>query len=354
MRGFFAGLKFFWRKHTAVRIVAAGVLGTATLGAAGAGIYTLMHDDIPQEEEVVVEEVEVEEEAAAEDVYIPEFKKIVLTSESLEKDLTIYISDEEDNAITGVPFSVKLLSEEKAKDLQSYIDKIDEINTKISEMSGESAQQGTLLETLQNRNVDITVTDENGEVVEKQKSKIKDDPLYQLYLDKEEAIQSFGMALKDADGKVYTDDDEDGVIAEKELEPGDYVACVMYDFDNQPLYDSTSLATQVNVKKKVEYKVQKEITKQIKKDVATEDNQPKEVTPVEETLKDTQEYVPSSKAENGSAVKSISGADITAPKSTASASKATKKDGAKTSVTHEVKVAAKEHKITVKDIYYDA
>ena len=401
MRGLFESLKMIWRTHQAVRIVSACVLGASTVGAAGAGIYTLVNDTVGSDD-AVVEEVEVQEEAAAEDVYIPNFQSIVLTSESLEKDLTIYISDEDDDAITGVPFSVKLLTKEKAEGLQTYIDDINAINDKIAEITGEETadkedsseeksedkttekkdeatekteekaeessdkaegsedtdtqeakptEADKMLAILQDRNVPVTVTDENGEVVETQKSSIKEDPLYQLYLDKETAIQSFAMALKEADGTVYTDDDEDGVIEQKDMEPGDYVACVMYDFDNQALYDPATFATDVNVKDKVEFKVQKEITKQIKKDVASEDNQPKEITPVEEALKDTMEYVPSSKSENGSgSVKSITGANITAPKSTVSASKATRKDGAKTSVTHEVK--GKEHKITIHHVYY--
>ena len=376
MRGFFGGIRYFFAKNKAARIALACVAGAATLGAGGAGIYAIMTDEIAPPEEVV-EEVEIQEEAAAEDVYIPAFKNIVLTSESLEKDLTIYISDVNDNAITGVPFQVKLLKPAAAESLKSSIEEIARIDSDIEAIVGPAA--GTEEETekteenseaseetsaedkvsdserilgiLQDRNVDITVTDENGEVVETQKGHIKDDPLYQLYLDKESAIQSYAMAVKEAEGKVYTDDDEDGVIAEKDMEPGDYVACLMYDFDNQDIYEPSDYATTVNVKDKVEYKVQKEITKQIKKDVASEDQQPKEITPVEEVLKDTQEFVESKKVESGFTAAAIKGSEFTAPKSTAASSKATKKGEGKTSVSHEI--AAKTVEVVIKYIDED-
>ncbi len=377
MRGFFAGLKFFIGAHKAASIAVASVVGLSAIGAGGYGIYNLVHHE--KDDDVVIEVV-VDEEQGAEDVYIPDFENIVLTSESLEKDLTIYISDENDNAITGVPFAVKLLPKDKASELQTYIDAINDVNKQIADIVGEdvstadkpaegdaaaeepkeeakesgdaSSEEGgdekpaapseadRILSILQNRNVAITVTDENGDVVDKQKSSIKDDPLYQLYLDKETAIQSFAMALKDADGQVYTDDDEDGVIQEKDMTPGDYVACVMYDFDNQPIYDPQSFATDVNVKDKVELKVQKEIIKQVKKDAPKEDGQKKAAVPVENTLKDTVEFVESKRVENGSSSKGVSGADVVAPKTTAKASKVAVKDKGRVKSTHKLQAKA--------------
>lgn len=350
MRGFFGGLKFFIGTHKAASIATASVVGLSALGAGGYGIYNALATKEP-EEEVIQEAEVVEEVASVDDVYIPEFKNVVITSESLEKDLTIYISDSEDNAVTGVPFQVKLIDPKKAEELVSYVDAINDINSQITELTS-SYEEQDIKSILRDRNVDVEVTDESGEVVETQRGDVKSDPLYNLYLDKETAVQSYAMALKDVEGTVYTDEDEDGVISEKDMAPGDYFACMMYDFDDETLYDPADYLTAVNVKDKVEFKVQKEITKQIKKDVASEDQQPKAPTPVEEVLKDTVEYVDSRKEENGGSAKAVSGAEITAPKSTAKSSKATKKDGGKTETTHEVKVAAKEHTITIKHIYY--
>lgn len=378
MRGIIESIRFFFAANKVARIALAVVVGASALGAGGAGIYAIMHDDVDE----VVEEVEVEEEAGAEDVYIPAFKSVVLTSESLEKDLTIYFSDTEDKAITGVPFQVKLLKPEAVEGLQTYIDEIAKIDSDIAEIAGpsfgktekseeaeeseEASEKATedeeetkesdsekLLALLESRNVDITVKDENGEVVETQKGHIKDDPLYQLILDKEEAIQSYAMAVKEADGNVYTDDDQDGVISEKDMEPGDYVACLMYDFDNEEIYEPSDFATAVNVKDKVVYKVQKEIKKQIKKDVAAEDQQPKEAAPVEAVLKDTVEFVESRKVENGGSAKGIKGSEIVAPKTTKGSSKATKKNGGVTSIVHKLKQEVKNFTITIRYVADD-
>ncbi len=364
MKLFWENVKFFIGAHKAASIAVAGVVGVSAVGAGGYGVYNLLTD----EEEEVIQEAEVTEEAAAENVYIPEFANVVISSESLEKDLTIYISDENDNAVTGVPFQVKLLKPEVAEGLQSYIDSINEINTQIVEATasystdseadveaeekedgeedGENAGEETestavsdpdaVLDILKSRNVDITITDENGDVVETQKGDISSDPLYLLYLDKETAVQSFALALREAEGEIYTDEDVDGVITEKEMEPGDYVACILNDFDNEKIYEPTTYATPVNVKDKVEYKVQKEITKQIKKDVAAEDQQPKAAAPVENVLKDTVEWVESRRVENGATAHAVAGTDVVAPKTTASASKATLKDKGVTVLTHTV------------------
>lgn len=379
-------VKFFIASHKAASIAVASVVGVTAVGAGGYGIYNLVHDDKPAEQVV-----EVVEEAGTNDVEIPEFVNVKLTSESLEKDLTIYISDENDNPITGVPFQVKLLSQEDAESLQSYVDAIKDIDAQIAEYtqgydfssqtesaegeseetqpaeeskkeskesteeSAESAEQKPavpssteqIMKILQDRNIDITVTDENGEVVETQKSKISNDPLYLLFLDKQTAVQAYTVALNEAQGTVLSDDDQDGVIEQKDLEPGDYMLAIVNDVDSGISYEPATYTTAANVKDKVEFKVQKEITKKIKKDVASEDGQKKEApVPVEETLKDTVEFVESKKVENGSSVKSTK--DVVAPKLDATKSKATKKGDGLTSVTHKKAATTTEEKFTIR------
>ncbi len=370
MNSIWETIRLFIASHKAASIVTAGALGVAAVGAGGYGIYSTAAD---KDADQVVEVVEVAEQVAAEkDVYIPEIVNVVITSESIEKDLTIYISDENDNNITGVPFQVKMMTPEVAEELQQYVDAINDIDTQIveytkdyvdeeeteeesdadSEAQEESTEDSTseesesvsadslpstsakLLAILEDRNVDVTVTDENGDVIETQPGDISTDPLYLLYLDKETAIQAYAVALNEAEGTVYTDEDEDGIITETDLEPGDYVLCLINDIDSAVSYEPSTLETAANVKDKVEYKVQKEITKQVKEDVAAEDGQVEEATPVEEELKDTTNYVASSKVESGGSYKETT--DVEAPKTTASASKATKKDGAVTSVSHDI------------------
>ena len=385
MEELWESVKFFIASHKAASIAVASAVGVTAAGAGGYGVYNLVTDDEP------VEVVEVTEEAGNNDVYIPEFVNVNITSESLEKDLTIYISDENDNPITGVPFEVKLLTEENAESLQSYVDAIKDIDAQIaeytkdydfstdteetgseeesdalpvdgeeidfskddSEETEESEEDTTetasneatvtiptnsfqIMQILQDRNAAVTVTDENGDVIETQSGDISSDPLYLLYLDKETAVQAYTVAVNEAEGTVYTDDDMDGVITQTEMEPGDYVLCLVNDLDTEISYEPTTYTTAANVKDKVEYKVQKEITKQIKKDVASEDGQKAAAAdvPVENKLTDTVEYVESKKVENGSG--EVKQAEAVAPKNTSSGSKATAKSGGVVKVTHDV------------------
>ncbi|MCR5580404.1 MAG: hypothetical protein K6F66_02345 [Pseudobutyrivibrio sp.] len=389
-------IKLFIASHRAASIAVASAVGVSAVGAGGYGVYNLVTAD----NEEIVEVAEVTEEAGSNDVYIPEFVNVVLSSESLEKDITIYISDENDNPITGVPFQVKLLTKEDAESLQSYISAIQDIDGQIAEyvqqyeagtpaetadaeagddsalpVDGEEidfdkeekeetedtadsessedseAKEGVAIEDvasssdkvteiLQDRNVDVTVTDENGEVVETQSGDISSDPLYLLYLDKETAVQAYTVALNEAAGTVYTDDDSDGVITQTDMEPGDYVLCLVNDLESEVNYEPEGYATAAEVKDKVEYKVQKEITKQIKKDEASEDGQKAAAAevPVENKLTDTVEYVESKKVESGGNAKGTT--DVVAPKDNSSASKAALKSGStkKSSIAHKVKI----------------
>jgi len=386
MEELWESLKFFIASHKAASIAVASAVGVTAAGAGGYGVYNLVTDD-----EEPVEVVEVTEQAANNDVYIPEFVNVKITSESLEKDLTIYISDENDNPITGIPFEVKLLTEENAESLQSYVDAIKDIDAQIaeytkdydfstdteetgseeesdalpvdgeeidfskddSEESSEDSSEDTtetasneatvtiptnsfqIMQILQDRNAAVTVTDENGDVVETQTGDISSDPLYLLYLDKETAVQAYTVAVNEAEGTVYTDDDMDGVITQTEMEPGDYVLCLVNDLDTEVSYEPTTYNIAANVKDKVEYKVQKEITKQIKKDVASEDGQKAAAdVPVENKLTDTVEFVESKKVENGSG--QVKQAEAVAPKNTTNGSKATEKAGGVKKVTHDV------------------
>ena len=386
MEELWESLKFFIASHKAASIAVASAVGVTAAGAGGYGVYNLVTD-----KEEPVEVVEVTEQAANNDVYIPEFVNVKITSESLEKDLTIYISDENDNPITGIPFEVKLLTEENAESLQSYVDAIKDIDAQIaeytkdydfstdteetgseeesdalpvdgeeidfskddSEESEDTSEDTTetasneatvtiptnsfqIMQILQDRNAAVTVTDENGDVVETQTGDISSDPLYLLYLDKETAVQAYTVAVNEAEGTVYTDDDMDGVITQTDMEAGDYVLCLVNDLDTEVSYEPVTYTTAANVKDKVEYKVQKEITKQIKKDVASEDGQKAAAAevPVENKLTDTVEYVESKKVENGSG--EVKQAEAAAPKSTASTSKAAAKSGGITKVTHDV------------------
>ena len=419
-------IKYFIAYHKAASIAVASVVGVAAVGGAGYGVYNVLTDEPEQI-------VEVEDDYQAEDVYIPEFKNIKISSESLEKDLTIYITDENDQTISGENFSVKMLTPEAAEGLQSYIDAIKAVDDQIAEYTADYTAAGVASEEgsekssdgfnadewenmgsgddsalpvdgagidfsqtnkstksdkkateekkddkteksaeeeseeivdsidssqvasesdlyqqiLNERNVDVTITDEDGNVIETQHSDMSTDPFYLLLLDKETAVQAYTVALNEAEGTVYTDDDADGVITQTDLDAGDYMLCLVNDLDSEiSYYEPEPYATAANVKDKVEFKPQKEIKKQIKKDAPKEDGQQKEKLPVEAALKDTVEFVESRKVENGH--KAATTTDVVAPKTTAKNSKATEKAGAKLSASRIVKAEANEFTITFK------
>lgn len=376
-------IKIFIEMHKVASIVTASVVGAAAVGGGGFAIYQNL-SNLAEEETV---DVVIEDETAAEDLYIPEFKAVKLTGESIEKDLTLFIADSDDNCITGVPFQVKLVTPEDADSLEPYISAIQELNKQIAEYTGETdldTGEGSVSDTadekdsdeadntadsdnaneengdsdetdaettvastpaeyLQERNVDVTITDENDEVVDVIEDDMSQDPLYQLYLDKETAIEAYALAIDSLEGEVYTDDDEDGIISQDEMEPGDYEAYLVYDESWEVQYDPVAYEQQVNVKDKIEYKVVKEITKEIKADKESEDAGKQEEIVTEATLTDTVEYVASSKVENGKSYKAT-----TAVKPTVSVDKATAKaKSGSNSVTKKITKTASSYTITI-------
>ena len=96
--------------------------------------------------------------------------------------------------------------ESAEEESDEVVDSID-----ISQVSSES---DLYQQILKERNVDVTVTDEDGNVIETQHSDMSTDPFYLLLLDKETAVQAYTVALNEAEGTVYTDDDADGVITQ--------------------------------------------------------------------------------------------------------------------------------------------
>lgn len=308
MAEFWENLCYFLESHKVAAITIGSIL---VVGAASAGGYGL-YKHFKQPEVIDVQITDAAEENQPDAVDLPQFKTVSISSESVEKDITIYISDENDECITGADFSVKLIKPDDAKDLHDYVESIQNINKKIEELTGytkldtgeekpeESDDSPNSLDT---NPLEVTISDESGEVVDQYTPNLTaDSPIYQLYCDKEVAIQAYAMAIRELPGDVYHDDDQDGVINEKDLKPGDYVALLMYDTD--VIYDPEKYETAVNVKDKVEYKVVKEITKKVVADKPSEDGQKKEAVKQEATLKDTVEFVESSKKEKGSGVKS--------------------------------------------------
>lgn len=107
---------------------------------------------------------------------------------------------------------------------------------------------------------------------------------------------AFEVTLTSAKGKkyVYTDDDMDGIIYEKDVAPGVFDAVVT----STDKYKFPTVPQQVTVKDKVEYvviNIQDEVKTEKQVNVAAEDTQKQDAAKEEEKLKDTVEWVESTK-----------------------------------------------------------
>lgn len=108
------------------------------------------------------------------------------------------------------------------------------------------------------------------------------------------------MTLTSAKGKkfVYTDDDMDGIIYQKDVAPGVFDAVVT----STDKYKFPTVPQQVTVKDKVEYvviNIQDEVKTEKQVNVAAEDTQKQDAAREEEKLKDTVEWVESTKTPIG-------------------------------------------------------
>ena len=111
---------------------------------------------------------------------------------------------------------------------------------------------------------------------------------------------AFEVTLTSAKGKkfVYTDDDMDGIIYEKDVAPGVFDAVVT----STDKYKFPTVPQQVTVKDKVEYvviNIQDEVKTEKQVNVAAEDTQKQDAVKEEEKLKDTVEWVESTKTPVG-------------------------------------------------------
>lgn len=182
------------------------------------------------------------------------FKVCTFSSDSVERDLTIYFTepDDEETAISGYEFEVKLVN---PKDCDQVFDKattLSNITKQISEVEG---------------------TPQAQELEEK----------------KQEALSLYADALDKVVGDTHTDSDKDGVIHIENLVAGDYVVCLMPSTN----VGSTSYTMSVNVKDHVEYQAIKNITKKVAAYDASKDVQA-HATQVEAAIVDTVAWVESS------------------------------------------------------------
>ena len=297
--------------HRSLAFILAGVL---VVGTVGSGLLIYNHSSKAKAEEVAtepsditVESVEVMPEIIITEaqIYSPKFVRCNITTESVEKDLTIYISDENDECIKGTQFKVKLIDPKDNDKIEEYIQSIETLNAQIGDACVGVEE----------------ITDEN---------------VIKLCQDKEVALMAYNMALNDIEGDTYVDEDADGKIALSNMTPGDYTAVLVEEETLNPEYqlEPAGYAVAVNVKDKLEYKAVKEIKKKVEVYVAKEDVKSQAATE-EAKLKDTVAFVESSKKENKS---SNATTDIVKPSATAAKYTVTASDKSGASVTFKVAV----------------
>lgn len=235
----------------------------------------------PEESEPKSEEEKVEEAI--------HYSSMKISASSIEKDLDIFFLDENNKKIKGQPFSVKLVAVKDADKLNSYVEKINNLNKEIKEaediVSGSTAPNAIASKpAASSSSTGLLVEDARLEARKK---------LADLGKQKVEAIEAYKDALKDIKGTVYTDDNQDGRITQKKLDAGDFSLCYVPTGE----YDASEFTQKTTVKDKVEYKPVENIEEKKVSAEEAGDKQPVHEVEEESHNEDTVEYVESSKVE---------------------------------------------------------
>lgn len=223
--------------------------------------------------------VVVETESGEIVVMLPEYLPLGIATDSVEKDLNVYFTDETDAAISGSTFAVKLTSKEEASKLTDILSYIGGLNTQLAEQTLENSNTVEVPESIDVKDYMGGLTEEEFESLTKEE---------QLGIQKDEAIKSYTTLVEGLEGSTYEDEDNDGLIYQTDMEAGDFVLCYI-PTDN---YDPSSYVQDVTIKDKIEYKEMKNIEKKVKKYNASEDTN-QNATTVESKKKDTLTYVAS-------------------------------------------------------------
>ena len=300
------------------------VAGVSVLTASGILIYKSVNTEpVAQIEDteaavvVAVPDVEPETETETDDqvvVNLPEYKALGISTDSMEKDLNIYFTDDNKKKISGQQFSVKMVSTEDAKTLSDILAQIAELDEQIEacELSDEESDEtesdskstssaSNIKSSEASDNTENKSDTENVEGTESTEQETAGglsaeefaslSEYEKLTLKKIDAIAEYKEAVEALDGKVFVDDDADGMIYEKNLESGDFVLCYI----PTESYDPTNYTVKTTVKDKLEYVAVKNIKqKTVAYDASQDTNAPAAV--VESVKANTIDYVNSSTA----------------------------------------------------------
>lgn len=256
------------------------------------------HVVVSTETSTFVEEPSSEEEQIEEAIHYSSMK---ISASSIEKDLDIFFLDENNKKIKGQPFSVKLVAVKDAEKLNSYVEKIENLNKEIKEaediVSGSTAPNAinnpaASSSAASSAAITAPSSSSTGLLVEDARYAAQK-KLVDLGKQKVEAIDAYKDALKSIEGTVYTDDNQDGRITQKKLNPGDFSLCYVPTND----YDTAEYTQKATVKDKVEYKPVENIEEMKVAAEEAGDVAPEHEVVEESKAEDTVEYVESSRIE---------------------------------------------------------
>lgn len=287
---------------TATKVMVSVGATAAVLALGGGATYMILNED-----PIVVEEsadasadavldlsgdasgdlVEEPAEIVTEVIEVPDYQSVYITGESLVKDLTMYILDENWKKITGHEFSVAVLTKEQLNALNSYTSAINEINKQIDAIKDdEEAPQEPVEETT------VTDSEEPVQISSVTGKEITEKEL--LLIQKSELMAEYRSALLDLNAKVYTDQNADGVIYISEIEGGEYYAALV----PNEIYIPAAYGSKMTVKAELEYKALENIEMKAEEYEEAGDQQPEEKpVEVEAELVDTVQTVASTKTE---------------------------------------------------------
>lgn len=270
-----------------VRIGVSIVLSVAVVAAGGATIYTVMNDKPATSQETKVEKKKKTEKKKEKEL---KYETFHMSSDSMEKDLTVYFMDDNNQKIAGSKFAVKLVKPEEATKLEEQLNEMAKINEQIKPSDEDNTDTSEEKGTENSEKTDSEDTNTSEKKTGEEKSILEK---------KSTAIEAYAKALDKLDGQVFTDDDKDGMITQQELEPGEYVLCYI----PTDMYDASEYTIKSTVKDKVEYKVVEDIEKKKVSYAAAGDTQGAgHNVEVQATLTDTVPWV-DSKTENVEVVK---------------------------------------------------
>ena len=310
----------------------AGVCVVAVTATAVGGVFVLNRPTKEEPKKVAKAKKEkvVESTVNKKEITVPNFAACAISGDSIEKDLTLYLTDAAGNKITGVSYTVKLLSKDQAKQLATALAAIDVDNSAIATATNDGTGAKAYDETTYNmvldnakasasasvkksasgatdtaasnstksdvatsaddtddsnkassdeaEAVDKTNTEEKAKETSKELEKLvkpdgSDATISDaLLVQKQNDVAAYATALSSVKAMAeLTDDDKDGMIYAQKLTAGDFVACfvpasVTAADSTVTAYDASDYAVNVTVKEKIEYKPVKNIKKKIVKD----------------------------------------------------------------------------------------